>query len=160
MRIGTDHIGFGDWVTLGSRADGRAARTGAGTSAGGDRVSKAEGTDSPASVSRGQCKTCAERKYQDVSTDPSVSFQTPTSLAPGTEAAAVRAHEQEHVTHNAARAEREGMTARSTVVIHTDVCPECGRPFVSGGTTTTTYSSKAMLARADEERGQMIDAVA
>jgi len=34
------------------------------------------------------------------------------------------------------------MTARSEVQIHTAICPECGRIYVSGGTTTTYYSSK------------------
>jgi hypothetical protein len=54
----------------------------------------------------------------------------------------VRAHEQEHVTNNAKKAEDEGMNARSVVQIHTAVCPECGRIYVSGGTTTTYFSSK------------------
>jgi|WetSurMetagenome_2_1015567.scaffolds.fasta_scaffold01961_11 hypothetical protein len=88
------------------------------------------------------CKTCAARKYKDVSTDASVSFQNPTSVAPELAAQAVSAHEQEHVRNNAIEAEREGMTARSVVQIHTAVCPECGRIYVSGGTTTTYYSSK------------------
>jgi len=57
-------------------------------------------------------------------------------------AGAVRAHEQEHVRNNASKAEREDMNARSVVQIHTAVCPECGRIYVSGGTTTTYYSSK------------------
>jgi hypothetical protein len=39
-------------------------------------------------------------------------------------AQAVRAHEGEHVAHNALNAEKEGMTARSTVTIHTSDCPE------------------------------------
>jgi len=57
-------------------------------------------------------------------------------------AEAVISHEREHVQHNAQKAEREGMKVRSTVQIHTAICPECGRIYVSGGTTTTYYSSK------------------
>jgi len=107
-----------------------------------------------------QCRTCAERKYKDVSNDPSVSFQSPTSLAPGTEMAAVSAHEQEHVSHNAAEAARKGMQATSTVTIHTDVCPECGRVYVSGGTTRTTYSRKVSAALDEDARGLLLDATA
>jgi hypothetical protein len=107
-----------------------------------------------------QCRTCAERKYKDVSDDPSVSFQAPTSVAPEQAAAAVAAHEQEHVTNNAARAERAGMAAQSTVAIHTAVCPECGRSYVSGGTTTTTYTRKATDSADEPGRGLLVDAVA
>jgi hypothetical protein len=57
-------------------------------------------------------------------------------------AAAVIAHEEQHVQHNAQEAAREGMKATSTVQIHSAVCPECGRIYVSGGTTTTTYAPK------------------
>jgi hypothetical protein len=90
----------------------------------------------------GECQTCANRKYQDGSDDPGVSFQTPTKVSSGAAVSAVRAHEQEHVTRNAAKADREGKTAHSTVAIHTAICPECGKSYVSGGTTTTTYSPK------------------
>jgi hypothetical protein len=161
MSIGSGDVGLNDWMPLAPReegaATGRAAKANANAA---DQVSKAEGSESSSRVGRGSCKTCAERKYKDVSNDPSVSFQTPTSVAPGMEGAAVRSHEQEHVSHNAARAERDGMTATSTVVIHTAICPECGRPYVSGGTTTTTYSRSAALQRQDEGPGQLIDAVA
>jgi hypothetical protein len=71
-----------------------------------------------------------------------VSFQSPTSVPPQLAASAVSAHEQEHVTHNALKAEQEGMKATSTVQIHTATCPECGKVYVSGGTTITTFSPK------------------
>jgi hypothetical protein len=90
----------------------------------------------------GECQTCANRKYQDGSNDGGVSFQTPTKLSPGAAAAAVRSHEQEHVTRNAAKAEREGKEAHSHVAIHSAVCPECGKTYISGGTTTTTFTDK------------------
>ncbi|MDR0943160.1 MAG: hypothetical protein LBM41_01355 [Ruminococcus sp.] len=89
-----------------------------------------------------ECRTCANRKYVDGSSDSGVSFQTPTQIDPQAAQSAVRAHENEHVTRNAAKAEREGMEARSTVAIHMAICPECGRSYVAGGTTTTTYTSK------------------
>ncbi|MDR0975093.1 MAG: hypothetical protein LBL80_05325 [Ruminococcus sp.] len=101
-----------------------------------DGVSKSKKTDT-------ECQTCANREYVDGSNDSGVSFQSPTKVAPEAADSAVRAHENEHVTRNASKAEREGMTARSTVAIHTSICPECGRVFVSGGTTTTSYSPKA-----------------
>ncbi|MDR0903296.1 MAG: hypothetical protein LBM59_01530 [Ruminococcus sp.] len=90
-----------------------------------------------------ECQTCKERKYVDGSNDSGVSFQTPTSVDPGSEASAVRSHEQEHVTRNAAKAQREGMTARSSVKLNAAICPECGRLYISGGTTTTTFTRKA-----------------
>jgi hypothetical protein len=84
------------------------------------------------------CQTCKERKYKDVSDDSSVSFQTPTKLSPGEAEGAVRAHEQQHVSHEQADAKQEGREVVSqNVVIHYDVCPECGRVYVAGGTTTT-----------------------
>jgi len=89
-----------------------------------------------------ECKTCKARKYKDQSSDASVSFQTPTHVSPEMAASAVAAHEQEHVQNNAQQAQREGMKATSFVQISTSVCPECGRIYVSGGTTTTYYSEK------------------
>ncbi|WP_026369038.1 hypothetical protein [Aminiphilus circumscriptus] len=89
------------------------------------------------------CETCENRRYQDDSDDPSVSFQAPTKLTPQAAAAAVPAHEGEHVHNEQARANREGRRVISqSVRIHTSVCPECGRVYVSGGTTTTVTASE------------------
>ncbi len=86
----------------------------------------------------GRCETFEKRKYQDGSDDPSVSFQTPTQIDPDTAAATVRGHEMEHVFHEQSRAEREDRKVVSqSVSLHTDICPECGRVYVSGGTTRT-----------------------
>jgi len=60
----------------------------------------------------------------DRSSDPSVSFQTPTSVAPEQAASAVAAHENEHVVHNAQNAEQNGMVAHSTVTYRYAICPE------------------------------------
>lgn len=89
-----------------------------------------------------ECQTCKERKYQDGSDDPGVSYQTPTHISPEQAASAVRGHEMEHVVREQASAEREGRRVVSqSVSIHTAICPECGRVYVSGGTTRTTTAS-------------------
>jgi len=88
---------------------------------------------------RGECKTCAGRRYVDKSDDPSVSYQTPTSINPNTSAAAVASHENEHVSNERGNAQREERQIVSqTVTLTYDSCPECGRSYVSGGTTRTT----------------------
>jgi hypothetical protein len=63
----------------------------------------------------------------------------------------VSAHEQEHVRNNAIEAEEQGMKATSTVQIHTAICPECGKTYVSGGTTTTTFSPKQEVPGDDDK---------
>ncbi len=95
------------------------------------------------SAKEGECQTCEQRKYQDGSDDMGVSFQTPTKISPEAAGAAVRGHEQEHVSREQAKAKREGKEVVSqSVVIHTSVCPECGKVYVSGGTTKTTTATK------------------
>ncbi len=96
-------------------------------------------------MEEGECQTCKERKYQDGSNDPGVSFKTPTNIAPEAAASAVRGHEQEHVSREQSKAQRDGRDVVSqSVTIHTAICPECGRVYVSGGTTrTTTRAEKA-----------------
>jgi len=93
---------------------------------------------------QGMCITCENRKYVDQSNDASVSFQTPTSINPNMAAAAVAAHENEHVRNEQARAHREDREIVSqTVTLTYDCCPECGRHYVSGGTTKTTSINKS-----------------
>jgi hypothetical protein len=130
------------------------------TSGGHEQVGRSRSPGTPTSVGSRQCRTCAERKYKDVSSDSSVSFQVPTRLSPEQAASAVAAHEQEHVSNNAARAASEGMQATSTVTIHTDICPECGRVYVAGGTTRTTYTRKVAAALDEDSRGLLLDATA
>ncbi len=89
-----------------------------------------------------ECQTCKNRKYQDGSDDSGVSFQTPTRVDPKAAASKVRSHEQEHVSRNQAKADREGNEIVSqSVTIHTGICPECGKVYVSGGTTKTITKS-------------------
>jgi len=79
-------------------------------------------------------------------------------VPPQLAASAVQAHEQEHVLHNEVKAEAEGMKAVSTVSIHTVACPECGRIYVSGGTTTTTYSPKQQAGAATgQDKGTLVN---
>ena len=95
-----------------------------------------------------ECQTCKERKYQDQSDDPGVSYQTPTNIAPEQAAAAVRGHEQEHVVREQASAQREGREVVSqSVTLHTAICPECGKVYISGGTTRTATRSAEDLSR-------------
>ena len=88
---------------------------------------------------RGECQTCANRRYVDQSDDPSVSYQTPTNISAGMSGAAVAAHESEHVNNeraNALRGDREIIS--QYVSITYACCPECGRLYAAGGTTRTT----------------------
>ena len=84
-----------------------------------------------------ECQTCKERKYQDGS-DEDVSFKAAAHIDPNAAASRVRGHEQEHVS-NAYKdaAENNGKVLSCNVSIKTSVCPECGRTYVSGGTTAT-----------------------
>lgn len=84
-----------------------------------------------------ECQTCKNRKYKDGS-DEMVSFKTAQHVSPESAASAVRAHEQEHVSNAYKKAATEnGKVISASVSIHMAVCPECGRTYVSGGTTQT-----------------------
>ena len=84
-----------------------------------------------------ECQTCKKRKYKDGS-DEMVSFKSPTHISPESAASAVRAHEQEHVSNAFTKAAKgNGKVIAASVSIHTAICPECGRTYVSGGTTHT-----------------------
>lgn len=99
----------------------------------GESTLKAPGKTSAPS----ECQTCKERKYQDGS-DEMVSFKSASHIAPEAAASVVRSHEQEHVTNAYSKASTgDGKVLSANVSIHTAVCPECGRTYVSGGTTTT-----------------------
>ena len=85
-----------------------------------------------------QCQTCENRKYQDGSNEQDVSFKNASKVAPEAAASAVRSHEQQHVSNAYDKAEKgNGKVIAATVQIHTSICPECGRSYVSGGTTRT-----------------------
>ena len=92
-----------------------------------------------------ECQTCKERKYQDASNE-NVSYKAATHISPDAAGAAVVAHEGEHVANAYQKAAQgEGEVVSANVSIHTSVCPECGRNYVSGGTTSTVirYSNES-----------------
>ena len=106
-------------------------------------------------MEEGECQTCESRKYQDGSDDPGVSFKTPTNLSPEQAAAAVRGHEQEHVVREQAEAVRENRRVVSqSVTLHTVICPECGRVYVSGGVTRTTTAAASQPETEDSGDSQ------
>lgn len=119
---------------------------------------------------RNECQTCENRKYKDGSDDPGVSFKTPTNIRPENASSAVRGHEGEHVVRERAKADREDRKVVSqSVTYHTAICPECGTPYISGGTTQTVTKAnpeqERLAARFQvgmniEEKGRFFDMTA
>ena len=103
-------------------------------------VNTSQATGQVESTSRsGECQTCANRKYQDGSNENDVSFKTASKVAPEAAGAAIRSHEQMHVKNAFEKAEEgNGKVISASVQIQTSCCPECGKTYVSGGTTRTT----------------------
>lgn len=92
-----------------------------------------------------ECQTCKERKYIDGS-DENVSFKSAAHISPEAAGAKVKAHEAEHVSNAYTKAaQNNGQVVNASVSIHTAVCPECGRTYVSGGVTNTMikYSNES-----------------
>jgi len=74
----------------------------------------------------------------DGSNEFNVSFKAPGHISPEDSAAKVMAHEQQHVANAIAEGSKPNKELISaTVSLHTSVCPECGRTYVSGGNTHT-----------------------
>ncbi len=97
-----------------------------------DKAENVDGHSTPA-----DCETCKHRKYQDGSNE-MVSFKTPGHIDPGSSASVVLGHEHEHVANAYQRAaENNGEVMRCSVQLKHAICPECGRSYVSGGTTST-----------------------
>ncbi len=107
-----------------------------------------------------ECETCANRKYQDGSDEMDVSFKTPSHISPNIAASVILGHEHEHVA-NAYEKERKGeaKVQRASVSLHTDICPECGRVYISGGVTHTEmkYTDDDDKKPADDLRGAFVD---
>ncbi len=115
-----------------------------------------------------ECTTCAERKYQDGS-DEMVSFKSPSHISPENSATKVRSHEQEHVSNAYKKAEqKDGKVINASVALHTSICPECGKSYVSGGTTSTMikFSEQTPFDKntkkffEDATKGNNVDAIA
>ncbi len=101
----------------------------------------------------GECQTCKNRKYQDGSDDPGVSFKTASKIT-GSAEAAVRSHEYEHVNRNRAKADREDKEiVYQSVIIKHGICPECGDVYVTGGETTTVTRT---VPKDDSETGNTL----
>ncbi len=101
------------------------------------------------------CQTCKERKYVDGSNEGDVSFKTPGHISPEASAATVRGHEQEHVANAYEKqAKGEGKVLSAHVSLHTSICPECGRSYVSGGLTTTLMATEKENPYAKNARSQ------
>lgn len=120
---------------------------------------------SGAAAAPAECQTCKNRTYVDGSDDPSVSFKTPSNLSPSESFGAVRSHELEHVVNENAKAkENGGRVISQRVMIRYAVCPECGRSYAAGGTTTTVTlyetgraSGTAAKIAAPEKKGAIVD---
>ncbi|MBO6209659.1 MAG: hypothetical protein J6N99_03105, partial [Schwartzia sp.] len=70
--------------------------------------------------------------------DEMVSFKAAGHIDPSNAAMVVMGHEQEHVSNAYRKAELGGgEVERASVRLKTDICPECGRTYISGGETTT-----------------------
>lgn len=129
------------------------------------RISNLENRLEKLNESKGECQTCKNRRYQDGSDDPGVSFKTASKIAPEAAASVVRGHEMEHVYRNRAEAEREGREVVSqTVVLKTGICPECGKPYIAGGETRTVTKAKNepdfSVGTDSGSKGELFDTVA
>jgi NMD protein affecting ribosome stability and mRNA decay len=84
------------------------------------------------------CQPCKNRKYVDQSGDANVSFKSPAHISPESSLALVSSHEQEHVANAVNKGNEPGaQLVSSSVRLKTEVCPECGKPYISGGETVT-----------------------
>jgi hypothetical protein len=122
---------------------------------------RGSGAKTSAVSGHSECQTCKNRKYKDGSDDPTVSFQSATKLSPEIADTMVRAHEQEHVAHEQVKAKEEGRRVVSQqVAIHYAICPECGRSYVAGGTTTTVTktSTGGSYGTSRQTAGGVLDA--
>lgn len=112
-----------------------------------------------------ECETCNNRKYKDGS-DEMVSFKSPSKIAPEQSYAAVMGHEREHVANAVAEgSEKNKELVSVSVSLKTEVCPECGQPYVAGGTTNTVmktykddpYSQSRKIQEQESLAGQVVD---
>jgi arginine repressor len=76
------------------------------------------------------------RRYQDVSPEVAVSLKFGAKVGTAVAGAVVGGHELQHAMHARMRAAREGKRVQVLITMHYSVCPECGRMYVAGGTTT------------------------
>ncbi len=106
-------------------------------------INPTDNADKVTAASRsGECQTCKNRKYVDGSNEGNVSFKTPGHISPEASATTVKSHEMEHVSNAVKEGNKPNKELISaTVSLQVSVCPECGRSYVSGGTTRTTTAT-------------------
>lgn len=151
---------YGNENSSGAHESGKAGRTYGADGVYWDRESK----DGSVKKTGERCQTCANRKYQDGSNE-NVSFKAAAHISPEAAGSAVRAHEGEHVSNAYTKAaQNDGKVVRASVSIHTSVCPECGRTYVSGGTTSTSikypadpYEKSRKILGEDAAKGKNVD---
>ena len=116
-------------------------------------------------IDSGKCETCENRRYQDVSNE-QVSFKTPGKIRPQEAYSKVMGHEKEHVANAVAESSKPSKELVSaSVSLKTDICPECGKSYISGGTTTTimktykgdAYSQNRKSYEAESLKGNNVD---
>ena len=147
MREGADPVEMAVRMRIKNAEDAENAPAAENKAAGAEEAQKA--------LEEGECQTCKERKYQDGSDDMGVSFQTPTNVDPDLAASAVRGHEMEHVVRERAKATREDRKVVSqSVTYHTAICPECGKSYVSGGTTRTATKANPVEEPQQDQQSQ------
>ena len=82
-------------------------------------------------------------------------LSTPSHIGPDQAASAVRGHENEHVVREQSKARQEGRKVVSqSVTLHSDICPECGKVYISGGTTRTVTKAGAGQQADPQQQGQ------
>lgn len=150
-------------IGIGSNVDGTERKVNDGN---GDH---AESVDSKVDKDgkKKECQTCKNRKYIDGSDEANVSFKSAAHVSPEAAASAVRAHEGQHVSNAYSKAsENDGKVISASVRIHTAICPECGRSYVSGGVTNTQikyynesnpYQKDLKAADGIKARGERVD---
>ena len=134
-------------------APGETAQDARETEPRGEKAQKEETKDGFREKEPGEeCQTCKNRKYKDGS-DENVSFKAAAHISPEAAASRVRAHEGEHVANAYSKAEQKGGEVISASVrIQTSVCPECGKSYVSGGTTSTKIRYPAASEKEASEK--------
>ena len=122
--------------------------------------------DSSGKVRPVECQTCKNRRYQDGSNE-MVSFKSPGKIRPEEAYAKVMGHEQEHVANARAEGSKQNKELVSaTVSLKTAICPECGRSYIAGVTTTTmmktysddSYGKNQKSFEAEATKGNYFDA--
>ena len=96
-----------------------------------------------------------EYSYHDVSSDPGVSFSSPSKLTGPESFIAVPAHEKEHVSRRISEALLSGDRIYVSVSYRIKYDPNTGEAYMAGGTTRTVRFSK--YDKAEKTPGSSVD---